>query len=141
MKILFAMDGSPASMAGLRALLTRYDWFRGPPVLTLLNVHPPIPYGLAARWVGKQTIADHCAEESTAVLAPAREELDRRGIAYTTEARMGEPAREIAALADALAVDMIAMGTHGHTALGTLVLGSVAQKVVALAHVPVLLLK
>ena len=36
---------------------------------------------------------------------------------------------------------MIALGTHGHTALGNLVMGSVATGVVARSRVPVLLLK
>ena len=36
---------------------------------------------------------------------------------------------------------MIAMGTHGHTALANLVMGSVATRVLARSKVPVLLLK
>jgi nucleotide-binding universal stress UspA family protein len=36
---------------------------------------------------------------------------------------------------------MIALGTHGHTALGNLVMGSVATTVVARSRLPVLLLK
>ncbi len=36
---------------------------------------------------------------------------------------------------------MIAMGTHGHTALANLVMGSVATRVVATSTVPVLLMK
>jgi nucleotide-binding universal stress UspA family protein len=36
---------------------------------------------------------------------------------------------------------MIAMGTHGHTALANLVMGSVATGVVARSKVPVLLAK
>jgi nucleotide-binding universal stress UspA family protein len=36
---------------------------------------------------------------------------------------------------------MIAMGTHGHTALANLVMGSVATKVLAVSKIPVLLMK
>ena len=50
-------------------------------------------------------------------------------------------ADEIVARAAAGNYDMIAMGTHGHTALANLVMGSVATRVVATSTVPVLLMK
>ena len=141
MKILFGTDGSDAALKALRALADRYGWFAGTPQLTLLHVHPPIPYGLAARWVGKQAIAEHCAEESAKALASARSLLDARQIAYDTAARIGEPAHEIVTFARDGAFDCIALGSHGHTALATLMLGSVAQKVLASATLPVLTLR
>jgi nucleotide-binding universal stress UspA family protein len=141
MKILFATDGSKAALSALESLLARYDWFRDPPQLTLLNVHPPIPYGMAARWVGKQTVDDYCAEESATALASSKALLDTRGIVCATEARIGDPAREVVTVAREGRHDLVAMGTHGQTALAQLMLGSVAQKVVTMAQVPVLLLK
>jgi nucleotide-binding universal stress UspA family protein len=53
----------------------------------------------------------------------------------------GPPAQEIARLAADEAVDQIVMGTRGMNALGGLLLGSVAQRVVHLATMPVLLVK
>ena len=53
----------------------------------------------------------------------------------------GLPATEIVRVAGDRAVDQIVMGTHGRNALGGLLLGSVAQRVVHLAKVPVLLVK
>lgn len=141
MKILFCADGSPASLAALEALLARYDWFRDPPTLTLVHVHPPIPYGMAARVVGKRTVEEHYAEESAAALAPCRQALDRRGLLYDAKALVGDPAPEIVSYARDHRYDCIALGVHGHNALANLMLGSVAQKVGADAAVPVLLLK
>ena len=140
MRILFPTDGSEAASRALVALIDRFEWFRDPPQLTLLNAHPPIPYG-AAKWVSERTVADFYEEEFAKVLGPARQELDRRGIAYAVETRRAEAAPAIIALAQSGRFDCIAMGTHGHTALANLVLGSVAQKVVAMAQIPVLLLK
>jgi nucleotide-binding universal stress UspA family protein len=139
MKILFAADGSKASIDALQSLLAHYDWFRDPPALTLLHVHAPIPYGMAARWVGKHTVEEHYAQESNAALAQCRQLLDQRGIVYQSQTRVGEPAHEIVSLARDH--DCIAMGTRGHSGLASLMLGSVAQKVVAGAATPVLLLK
>ena len=141
MKILFGTDGSPASLAALEALLARYAWFRETPALTLVHVHPPIPYGVAARVVGRHTVEDFYAEESKTALAETRGLLDARGIAYDVATRVGEPAHEIIELARAQGYDCIALGVHGHSMLAVLVMGSVAQKVVANAPVPVLLLK
>lgn len=141
MKILFATDGSPAALTALESLLGHYDWFCTPPQLTLVHVHPPIPYGMAAGWVGRKNVGDFYAEESAKALAPARAALDRQGTAYTVEARVGEPAKEIVELARSGQFDCIALGTSGHGALATLMLGSVAQDVLTASTVPVLVFR
>ena len=51
---------------------------------------------------------------------------------------IGAPATEIVRLARELGVGMIAMGTHGRTGLAHLLLGSVAERVTRVAHLPVL---
>ena len=53
----------------------------------------------------------------------------------------GDPAREIVRLAKDENVDLIIMGTHGKGAIPKFVFGSVAQKVVRDATVPVLTVK
>jgi universal stress protein A len=51
--------------------------------------------------------------------------------------RMGEAWEEIIRASKDLHVDLIVIGTHGHQGLSRLFLGSVAEKVVRLASVPV----
>jgi len=53
----------------------------------------------------------------------------------------GDPAREIDRLARKHQADLIVMGTHGHTGLERLLMGSVAEAVVRLAPCPVLTAK
>jgi nucleotide-binding universal stress UspA family protein len=55
--------------------------------------------------------------------------------------RFGDPGREIAALAEELHAELIVMPSHGRTGLSRLFIGSVAERVVRLAHCPVLILK
>ena len=141
MKILFADDGSPQAMAALERLVGKFAFFRDLPRLTLIHAHPPVPYKAAAAWVGKETLARYYAEESDAALASAREFLAARGVAFESVKRVGNPAEEIVAEAAAGNYDIVAMGTHGHTALANLVMGSVATRVVATSPVPVLLMK
>jgi nucleotide-binding universal stress UspA family protein len=53
----------------------------------------------------------------------------------------GSPAEEIASAASTTGAHLIVMGTHGRTGLSRLVLGSVAQHVIALAGCPVVVVK
>jgi nucleotide-binding universal stress UspA family protein len=54
---------------------------------------------------------------------------------------VGEAAAEIVRAADECGAEVIVLGTRGRGSLGSLFLGSVAQRVVHLAAVPVLLVK
>ena len=141
MKILFAVDGSERALAALDALLAHVAWFREQPSITLVNVHVPLPYGGAAAWAGRETVHKYYDEESQKVLKPSVERLAAKGYTVDTVALVGEPAQEIAKYATAHGHDLIAMGTHGRTALTNLVLGSVATKVLACSTVPVLFLR
>jgi nucleotide-binding universal stress UspA family protein len=81
-------------------------------------------------------------------LAPAHEILERArtlleasGIACKTATLFGHPAQAITRYARQHDIDAIVMGTRGMGALGGLLRGSVATKVVNLADVPVTLIK
>ena len=63
------------------------------------------------------------------------------GVAVVEHVEQGEIAPTIARLAQELTCDQIVMGTRGRSALGDLILGSVAVKVLHLAKVPVTLVK
>ena len=54
------------------------------------------------------------------------------------EVREGTPFYEIVRLAREEAIDLIVMGTHGHTGLAHVLLGSVSERVVRKAPCPVL---
>jgi nucleotide-binding universal stress UspA family protein len=69
-------------------------------------------------------------------------ELADGGIQATLELVRGDTfhgaAHDIVRVADAQGADVIVAGTRGHTALGGLLLGSVTQRLLHLAHCPVL---
>ena len=141
MKILYATDGSVPSLAAFRSLLDRLAWFAGGVDLTILNVHPAIPFKRAAAWAGQEALKTYYDEECDAALAGAIAEATARNIPFKSEPRIGEPASTIVAVARDEKFDVIALGAVGHSALSHLMLGSVAQKVVASSKVPVLLLR
>ena len=63
------------------------------------------------------------------------------GITMTTAVYCGEPYLEIFQAADKTGADMIIMGTHGRTGIAHLVIGSVAEKVLRHAKVPVMAIR
>jgi nucleotide-binding universal stress UspA family protein len=80
--------------------------------------------------------------------AAAREALERAagqpplaGHAVRREIREGTPFYEIIRYAKDLNIDLIVMGTHGHTGLAHVLLGSVTEKVVRKAPCPVLTIR
>ena len=66
------------------------------------------------------------------------ERLRRRGLKVSTEVRTGHADREILAAAEELKIDIIAMSTHGRSGLSHLAFGSITEKVLRQAPVPVL---
>jgi nucleotide-binding universal stress UspA family protein len=140
MKILAAVDGSACSLTMLEMLGDRLAWFRDPSI-TLVYVHPALPYKRAVAWAGKDAVQKYYDEESEAALASARAILAKRNLGFDVQLRVGDAAGEIVRAATEGHADVIAMGTRGHTALATLVMGSTATKVIATTSTPVLLLK
>lgn len=142
MKILLAVDGSSYSLDAVRHLIEHADWYRGPLRVDLVYVNPPLPYsGRVSGVVGKGQIERYHQEEGEAALAGAKKLLDAAGVAYTTHIHTGPVAETIVRLSKLRKCDLIFVGTHGRTAAGSLLLGSVANKVLHLSTVPVLLVR
>ena len=141
MKILLAVDGSKHTRRSARFLAAHIADFARPPTVHVLYVHAPIPYAGAASRLGRKAIEDYQKEDSEVALAVARKELTTKGIAFQATWRVGDVAREIAACVKENGIDLLVMGSHGHGALGNLVLGSVATKVIATTKVPVLIVR
>jgi nucleotide-binding universal stress UspA family protein len=64
--------------------------------------------------------------------------LRAEGISAESATVEGPPERVILDLARSKRADLIALGTHGHRGLSHLLLGSVAERILRLAEVPVL---
>lgn len=79
--------------------------------------------------------------ESERLLEEMRERLLREGLTVETVSREGDPAAVIAAEAEARGVDLIAMGTHGGSALRHLLIGSTAERVLQHANCPVMTIR
>ena len=142
MKILVAVDGSKASLDALENVIDHADQYREQPTIELVTVHRPVPKlrGMGAA-VGKSQLDRYYQEEGAETLADAKKLLDRAGIAYEAQVLVGEPADKIVEHCQKMKCDLIAVGAKGRSAIGKMLLGSTATKVLQLSDTPVLLLK
>jgi nucleotide-binding universal stress UspA family protein len=140
MKVLMAVDGSEHTKKMLAYLATHEDLLGTTPEFLVLNVQPQIPTR-AARAVGREIVQDFYRNNAEAVLSPVSKFLERHNTTYKTKFVVGHAAEEIINVAKGTKADIIVMGSHGHGTFGSLLLGSVAQKVLSSSHVPVLVIR
>jgi nucleotide-binding universal stress UspA family protein len=87
-------------------------------------------------------IAELASAHADNLLAGARLEAQAKGATrISTRSSAGDPAEEIIALATEWRADLIVLGRSGHGRLAGLLLGSVAQKILARAACPVLIVR
>ncbi len=141
MKILVPIDGSQNALRALRHVVANRDRYRGPLELQLINVQLPVASGGVKMFISREQLTDFYQDEGEAALADAREMARDAGIPVHAGVGVGDPAETIAQLARDAGCDMIVMGTRGTGAVGSLILGSVATKLVRLTDLPVLLVK
>ena len=141
MKILLAADGSDYTRKAARQLAKYTKFLAEAPDIHLLHVHAPLPYKRAVAVVGKAAVEKYQREESEKALAVAEKELRKARIAYTAAWMAGDVATAIGEYVARHGIDMIVMGSHGHTGLKNLVMGSVTTKVLASVKVPVLVVR
>lgn len=141
MKVLIAIDGSDAARRAIEA--TGQLAKHGAAVDAVL-VHvreSPAYYGELPPF-DFQSIEDSLRQRQEALLEAALAQARNSGLqTVATQAAEGQAAQEIVRVAADRGADCIVMGTRGMNALGGLLLGSVAQRVVHLAAVPVMLVK
>ena len=135
-RILVALENSPTDSA----ILEHIRGLAKSCAASLVFVH--VADGWAARNVKQLSM-----RESEEIRAD-REYIERvcadfETLGFESDAVLaaGDPATEIAALADQENCDLIAMSTHGHRFLADFLYGSVASEVRHLSMVPVLLVR
>lgn len=146
MRLVLPFDGSPSAVRAVDYVIDlakRID--NGKVTVDLVNVQnaaaglPGFFTRDAADVAAK--LAQSSLEEGSRLLAGVVEKLEKARIAVKTKVLVGEPAHEIASYANDNGAEAIVMGTRGLGAVGGLVLGSIAAKVVHLVKVPVTLVK
>lgn len=133
-KVLVPIDFSESSLEAVDAALALV---KNASHLWLVHVIPtPIDYEF-----GVLTLMDRDAAANRYRLTITERFTAAQYEGLNTEIRWGDPGHEIADVAESIKADLIVMPSHGRSGITRLLIGSVAERVVRLAHCPVLVLK
>jgi nucleotide-binding universal stress UspA family protein len=135
-RILVASDFSDSSLQALEYALLIAEKFGSE--LTLLHCWEAPNYSYAAGLNFPIDVTTSIERAATARLAEATAQLKLRFPGAKSVLRAGVPWREVLTTAEELKADLIVMGTQGRQGFERALLGSVAEKVVRMARVPVL---
>jgi nucleotide-binding universal stress UspA family protein len=140
---LIPVDGSDTA---LRAVRRFADLVRDTPRTNaiLMNVEPALPF--VDRMAGgspdeERRFLQSLRDKAEKLLAPARVELERAGVHTTIAVEFGDPADTIVARAKDWDADLIVIGSDRRGTIGSLLPGSVAQRVLHHSDLPVLLVR
>ena len=139
-KPLVPIDGSASAV---RALAHAVSESRGDSgvELHLLNVQTRPMHAFPGKLVSPDMIDQELRREGESLLDQALQAVQASGVSFVRHVRIGQPASEIAAAAADFGCDAVVMGTRGMGAVGGLLLGSIATKVVHGVELPVTLVK
>lgn len=138
-KILIPVDASGNARRAVEYAATVARQSPGMEVV-LLNVREELEPRVHAMLKHDQIQAVQ-GEEAALVLEPLQKILADAGVPYSAAWRSGPVAQTIDAYCNEIGCTGILMGTRGMSAIGNLVLGSTATKVIHVANVPVTLVK
>ncbi len=140
MKILLPVDGSPYTKRMLAWLVTHDEWLKADHEFTVLTVVPMIPPHAAAMFPEDQ-LKSYYEDTADAIFKPIRKFVAKHNLATNFVSKVGHAPDVIAKVADKGKHDLIVMGSHGHSNLMNLVMGSVTNQVLARSKAPVLLVR
>lgn len=139
--LLIPVDGSGYSDRAVDYAIGRVKASKDRVRLHLLNVQMPIVTVNVKLFVSKESLESYYREEGEKALASATDRLQQQQLEATPHISVGDAGKIICDFATDKAATEIIMGTHGRGVLAGALIGSVAQKVVHLAPVPVVLVK
>ena len=131
----------PLTAAALASLERLRAETPGPLVAVITDPENPVLPARARAALGKEVVDAYHAEEAEKILAPVCKFLARHGVDAKRSVKVGLVGESIAKVADTGKFDLLVMGSHGHGALATLVMGSVTTQVLAHSKVPLLIVR
>jgi nucleotide-binding universal stress UspA family protein len=139
LKVLLPVDGSAYTKRMLGWVAAHDELFTPSTEYTVLTVVPELPHH--PRFFGLGDLKPVYASLAEDVLQPVRAFAAQNKWHVNFEHRIGPAAEMIATEAGKQEFDLVILGSHGHSALANLALGSVATGVLARCKTPALLIR
>lgn len=133
-EILVPTDGSPAAEDAIKHAVDLAEKY-GARVHGLYVVDAS---AFASVEAGSEMVVDALEQEGQQAVDEVRERAEAAGLEAETHVVSGTAYRSILDYAEAEGIDLIVMGTHGRRGIERFLLGSVTERVVRSADVPVL---
>ena len=140
MNILLAVDGSAYTKKMLDYLMAHEELLGTQHHYSVITVQPTLPARARAA-LGKSVVEKYYAEEAEKILSPVLKYLARKGVQPERITKVGPVGETIAKVASEGGFELLVMGSHGHGAIATLIVGSVTMQVLARCTVPVLIVR
>lgn len=141
MRILLPVDGSPNSGRAVRYVIDKIVPDYSQVEILLCHVQPPVAFVELMSSSRDELIAQWSQSAGTEATRSAVAALNSARVPFTLEFISGYPGETIAQYANRQHCQLIVMGTRGMGTVASLVLGSVATKVIHTTDVPVTLIK
>jgi nucleotide-binding universal stress UspA family protein len=139
-RIVVATDGSPSATEavsfGVELAAEQLAELIFVHVVPMLDVVPPLGLGTIGG-----ALPHEPSEHDHALLDDAAAVAAEHGIIATTALLRGDTAEEVAAFADSHDADLIVVGSRGHGALASTLLGSVSRGLLRKSRRPVLIVR
>jgi nucleotide-binding universal stress UspA family protein len=141
-KIIVPTDGSPYSAAAASKAMGLAKFFGSQVVaLSVSPSGPETSLDLAEAELPADLVAEEGEKEAEGFVRAAKEIGTHEGVEVTGVVTSGAPYSAIVDFAKERDADLIVIGSHGRTGLDKLLMGSVAERVVTMAHCAVLVVK
>ncbi len=140
MKTLLAVDGSAYTERMLAYVAAHPELLgagREISVLTVTTAVPPLVTG----YIDKASLQTYYSDQAEETFKTVRAFIDQQGWKASYLTKVGNAADCIAATAKEGGYDLVVMGSHGHSALGSLVMGSVTSRVLANCETALLIVR
>jgi nucleotide-binding universal stress UspA family protein len=139
-KILVPLDGSQVAEAVLPHVESLARANESEVILLRVAVNPAYQFSMTDPSIVGVLVTD-MEVEAEKYLKGVTEQLTAHGLKVSSEIAEGGTADCILKIAEEKGVDLIAMSTHGRSGIARWLIGSVADRVVRTAKVPVLLVR